>query len=74
MYYVVNKQTCFVCSRVADMPTPRVPSVRRPCAGCGALIWVSKKSPTAPPKICLRCSEPRRFLETAEFTSLGSRV
>jgi hypothetical protein len=55
VYYVVDKQMCFVCYRVADMPTPRVPSVLRPCAGCDAPIWVSKKSPTAPPKICTRC-------------------
>ena len=64
MFYVVDKQMCFVCSRVAELPTPRVPSVRRRCAGCDALIWVPKKSPTAP-KICFRCSEPR-FHETGE--------
>ena len=64
MYYVVDKQMCFVCSRVDDMPTPRVPSVRRPCAGCGAPIWVPKKSLTAAPKVCFRCTESRRFHET----------
>jgi hypothetical protein len=64
VYYVVDKQMCFVCSQVADMPTPRVPSVRRPCAHCDALMWIPKKSPTASPKICLRCAEPRRLHET----------
>ena len=51
-------QMCFVCYRVADMPTPRVPSVQGPCVGCGAPIWVAKKSPTALPKICIRCTGP----------------
>ena len=51
-----NKQMCFVCYRVTDMPTPRVPSVQRPCEGCDAPIWVAKKSPTALPKICIRCT------------------
>ena len=32
MYYVVDKHMCFVCYQVADMPTPRVSSVRQPCA------------------------------------------
>ena len=40
----------FICYRVADMPTPRVPSVRYPCAGCSAPIWVANKWPSAPPK------------------------
>ena len=53
-----NEQMCFVCYRVADMPAPRVPSVRRPCAGCDVPIWVPTKSPTAPPKICIRCTGP----------------
>ena len=50
MYYVIDKQMCVVCNRVADMPTPRVPSLRCPCAGCSAPIWVANKSPSAPPK------------------------
>ena len=29
MYYVVDKHMCFVCYQVADMPTPRVSSVRQ---------------------------------------------
>jgi hypothetical protein len=53
-----NGQMCFVCDRVADMLTPRVPSIQRPCAGCGAPIWVAKKSSTAWPKICIRCTGP----------------
>ena len=55
MYYVIDKQMCVVCNRVADMPTPRVPSLRCPCAGCSTPIWVANKSPSAPPKICIRC-------------------
>jgi len=54
---VFDNQMCFVCYRVADMAAPRVPSVRRPCDGCDAPIWVPKKSPTAPPKICTRCTD-----------------
>jgi len=57
-----DEQMCFVCYRVADMPTPRVPSFQRPCAGCGAPIWVAKKSPTALPKICIRCTGPSAWL------------
>ena len=51
-------QMCFLCFRVADMPAPRVPSIERPCASCDAPIWVAKKSPTALPKICIRCAGP----------------
>ena len=53
-----DDRMCFICYRVTDMPTPRAPSVQRPCAGCGAPIWVAKKSPTALPKICIRCTGP----------------
>jgi hypothetical protein len=56
MYYVVGKQLCFVCYRIADKSTPRVPSVLGPCAACDAPIWISKKSPIAPPKICCHCT------------------
>jgi hypothetical protein len=52
-----HEQLCFVCYRVVDMPTPRVPSVQWPCAGCDAPIWVPKKSPVALPKICIRCTD-----------------
>jgi hypothetical protein len=45
-----HEQLCFVCYRVVDMPSPRVPSVQWPCAGCDAPIWVPKKSPVALPK------------------------
>ena len=54
---VFDNQMCFVCYRVADMTTPRVTSVRWLCAGCDAPIWVPKKSPTGPPKICTRCTD-----------------
>jgi hypothetical protein len=53
-----HEQLCFVCYRVVDMPTPRVPSVQWPCASCDAPIWVPKKSPVALPKICIRCTGP----------------
>ena len=53
-----REQLCFVCYRVADMPTPKVPSVQWWCAGCDTPIWVPKKSPVALPKICIRCTGP----------------
>src|SRR5262245_33796128 len=45
---------CVVCHRVADMPAPKVPSVRRKCAQCHARIWVAKGAPKGP-KVCLEC-------------------
>jgi hypothetical protein len=45
---------CVVCHRIADMPAPKVPSVRRKCAQCHARIWVAKGAPAAP-KVCLKC-------------------
>ena len=33
-----HEQLCFVCYRVLDMPTPRVPSVQWLCAGCDVPI------------------------------------
>ena len=42
MYYVVDKHMCFVCYQVADMPTPRVSSVRQPCAGCDADLGIEE--------------------------------
>ena len=53
-----HEPMCFVCYRVVDMSTPRVPSVQWPCAGCDAPIWVPKKSPVALPKICIHCTVP----------------
>jgi hypothetical protein len=49
------EQLCFICYRVADIPTPRASAVQLPCAGCNAPIWVPVKSPSVPPKICIRC-------------------
>jgi predicted metal-binding membrane protein len=37
------------------MPTPKVPSVRQQCVHCRESIRVAKKSPAAPPKVCLPC-------------------
>jgi len=51
-----HEQLCFICYRVADMPTPLVLSRQWPCAGCDAPIWVPKKSPVALPKICIHCT------------------
>jgi hypothetical protein len=45
---------CVVCHRIADMPTPKMPSVRQTCAQCHARIWVAKEAPAAP-KVCLKC-------------------
>jgi hypothetical protein len=54
MAYDFDFEICVVCLRVADMPTPRMPSVRRKCMHCHAPIWVAKKAPAAP-KACLQC-------------------
>jgi hypothetical protein len=51
-----NEQLSFICYRVADMPTtPRVSSVRLPCTGCDAPIWVPVSAPSLLRKICTRC-------------------
>ena len=34
-----HEQLCFVCYRVADMPTPQVLSRQWPCAICDTPIW-----------------------------------
>ena len=47
---------CVVCHRVADMPDPKVPSVRQKCAHCHAQIWVANWSPVGPPTVCLTCA------------------
>ena len=52
MLYV--SKICVVCHRIADMPAPKVSSVRRKCAQCHARIWVAKGAPAAP-KVCLKC-------------------
>src|SRR5262249_21560793 len=57
LYYVVDRQLCVVCYRVADMPTPRVPSEEQRCANCCEPIWVAKKWPAEPAKICSQCTE-----------------
>jgi len=54
MAYDFDFELCVVCLRVADMPTPRMPSVRRKCTHCHAPIWVAKEAPDAP-KACLQC-------------------
>jgi hypothetical protein len=54
MAYDFDFELCVVCLRVADMPTPRMPSVRRKCAHCHAPIWVAKGAPAAT-KACLQC-------------------
>jgi hypothetical protein len=57
MLYVSNKRMCVVCARVADTPTPTVPSVQRRCTLCHRPIWVSKKAPADWPKVCLPCAK-----------------
>jgi len=54
MAYDFDFEICVVCLGVADMPTPRMPSVRRKCMHCHAPIWVAKETPTAT-KACLQC-------------------
>jgi hypothetical protein len=54
MAYDFDFEVCVVCLRVADMPTPRMPSVEGRCLHCHAPIWVAKEAPAAP-KACLQC-------------------
>src|SRR4029453_242496 len=53
MLYVSKLGICVVCYRIADMPAPKVSSVRQKCENCRAPIWVAKGSPAGPPKLCL---------------------
>jgi hypothetical protein len=55
LYISKFEKICVVCHRIADMPEPKVPSVRRQCADCHARIWVAKGAPAGPPKLCLKC-------------------
>jgi hypothetical protein len=54
MLYLSKLGICVVCHRIADMPAPKVSSVRQKCENCHAPIWVAKGSPDAP-KVCLQC-------------------
>ena len=54
MAYDFDFKVCVVCLRVADMSTPKKPSVRRKCTHCRSPIWVAKGAPAAP-KVCLQC-------------------
>jgi len=54
MAYDFDFELCVLCLRVADMPTPRMPSVQCRCLHCDAPIWVAKEAPAAP-KACLQC-------------------
>jgi hypothetical protein len=53
---MIDDEIWLVCFRVADMPTPKMTSVRQKCAGCHAPIWVAKKSPAVALKLCLQCT------------------
>ena len=55
MVCVIDDDICIVCSWVADMPTPKVPSVQQRCTLCHAPIWVAKKESAIWPKVCLSC-------------------
>jgi hypothetical protein len=57
MLYVSKFGICVVCHRTADMTAPSVPSVEQKCAHCRASIWVAKRSPAGPPKVCLPCAK-----------------
>jgi hypothetical protein len=56
-FYAISNEICVVCSRVSDMPTPKVPSIRQRCAVCHTPIWVVRKSPVTWPKLCLPCAK-----------------
>jgi hypothetical protein len=59
MLYGSEFGICVVCPRIADMPAPKVPSVRLKCAHCCGRIWVPKGSPTGLPKLCPACTSKR---------------
>ena len=70
MLSIEHEQICFICCRVADMPTtPRVSSVQLPCAGCDAPIWVPMSAPSLLPKICIRCLHTRLSMKPERQTS-----
>ena len=48
-----------VCRRVADLPTPDVPSFIVRCVHCNAQIWVALNSPSDTTRICSNCAEER---------------
>lgn len=73
VYYVINKKICVVCFRVADMPTPKVPSVQGRCTYCGTPVWVAKKSPVAPPKVCAHCMDLEDHMKSERRDRRGRR-
>ena len=48
-----------VCHRVADVPTPHVPSFIVRCFRCNAQIWVALNGPSDAKRICSHCAEDR---------------
>ena len=48
-----------VCHRVADVPTPHVPSFIVRCFRCNAQIWVALNGPSDAKRICSHCDEDR---------------
>jgi formylmethanofuran dehydrogenase subunit E len=55
MSEVIDDRVYVVCFRVADMPKPKVPSVRQQCSKCREPIWVAKDWPVEAAKICNHC-------------------
>jgi hypothetical protein len=45
-----------VCHRVAELPTPPMPSFIVRCVQCNAQIWVALNSPGDVRRICSRCA------------------
>jgi hypothetical protein len=45
-----------VCRRVADLPTPHIPSFIVRCVHCNAQIWVGLNSPSDATRICSHCA------------------
>jgi hypothetical protein len=46
----------FECNSFASYWISSIDGVRQQqCVGCGATIWVARKLPVAPPKICIQC-------------------
>ena len=46
-----------ICRRVADLPTPHVPSFIARCILCNGQIWVALTSPSDENRICSHCAE-----------------
>ena len=71
---MINQQLCVVCYRIADRPTPKVASHQQQCASCRTMIWVARKSPAAPPKICIQCVQSDGAIADLKLIAAGGHA